>query len=150
MNLQIQKILAAKVAKVGRDRVSLNPARYEEIKEAITRADIRALIKSDAITIAPVRRPSKHRARARHAQRKKGRQRGHGSRKGAKYAREPHKRAWINKIRLMRSTLQTLKTQGKLEAPAYKDLYAKAKGGFFRDRGHLMFYIESNKLLKAK
>jgi large subunit ribosomal protein L19e len=148
MNLQIQKVLAAKVAKAGLDRVVLNPARYDEIKEAITRADIRALIKSDAIKILPIRRPSKHRARARAAQRKKGRQRGQGTRKGAKYAREPHKRVWINKIRMLRRTLKNLKIQGKLEASTYKDLYAKSKGGFFRDRGHMMFYIESNKLLK--
>jgi len=148
MNTETQKVLAAKVAGVGLGRVSLNPSRYEEIKEAITKADIRDLIKTGAIRILPTRTSSRHRARARQAQRKKGRQRGHGSRTGAKYARAPRKRTWINKIRVLRATLQTLKTQKKLDNGTFKDLYAKAKGGFFRDRGHLMFYIESNKLVK--
>jgi large subunit ribosomal protein L19e len=148
MNTETQKILAAKVAGVGLSRVILDPLRYEDIKEALTKEDIRSLIKQGAIKILPARFPSRHRARARHAQQKKGRQMGHGTRRGSKYARNPRKKQWIIKIRKIRSTLLGLKEKSLLDAKTYRDLYMKAKGGFFRDCSHLKFYMESNKLLK--
>jgi len=150
MNTETQKVLAAKVAGVGLARVVLNPLRYEDIKEALTKDDIRGLIKDGAIKILPISGPSRHRARARHLQQKKGRQMGHGTRKGKKFARNPRKQQWMRKIRKIRSTLLDLKKKGMLETFTYRDLYVKAKGGFFRDRGHVMFYIESNKLLKKQ
>lgn len=148
MNTETQKVLAAKVAGVGLARVVLDPLRYEDIKEALTREDIRALIKQGAIKILPIQGISRHRARARHAQQKKGRQMGHGTRRGSKYARNPRKKQWMIKIRKIRGTLLSLKEKNLLDTKAYRDLYLKAKGGFFRDNGHLMFYMESNKLLK--
>jgi len=150
MNTETQKVLAAKVAGVGLDRVILDPLRYEDIKEALTKEDVRALIKQGAIKILPVKRPSRHRARARHKQQKKGKQLGHGTRRGSKFARNPRKQQWMIKIRKIRATLSDLKEKNLLDPKVYRDLYLKAKGGFFRDRGHLMFYIESNKLLKVK
>ncbi len=148
MNLSNQRVLAAKVANVGLDKVLLVPERVSEIKDAITKADIRALIKSGAIKILDVRSPSRIRAKTRHAQKLRGRRRGSGKRKGASGARSNKKRKWINKIRLMRGTLKNLKVQGKLSQETYTQIYRRAKGGFFRDRGHMLFYLEQNKLLK--
>jgi len=148
MMLKNQKKLASEVSGAGIDRVRLVPERVSEIKEAITREDIRALIKSGAIIISPSKGTSKARARARHAQRKRGRQRGHGKRKGAQNARMPSKLVWMRKIRLMRQTLQQLRSREKITQPTFKDMYRKAKGGFFRDRGHMLFYLEQNKLMK--
>jgi large subunit ribosomal protein L19e len=150
MNIKNQKILAAKVAGVGIDRVILVPERLNEIKEAITKADIRALIKSGAIKILDAKTPSRARAKKRHAQRLRGRRKGHGKRKGSAKARSPSKTEWIKKIRLMRKTLKNLKAQGKLDKKIFNEIYRKAKGGFFRDKGHLLFYLEQNKLLKTK
>lgn len=149
MNLETQKVLAAKVSGVGLSRVVLNPSRYDDLKEAITKADIRSLIKQGAIKILQLKGPSSYRAKARRAQKKKGRQTGHGTRRGTKFARNPRKRQWINKIRAIRKMLQDLKAKGKIENKVYNDLRAKSKGGFFRDRGHVKFYIESNKLMKG-
>lgn len=148
MQLSLQKRLAAQVAKVSPSRISFDPARLADIKEAITKADIRALIKQDVIKILPAKSPSRVRARARHIQRKKGRQRGHGKRKGAKGARRGKKELWINKIRPQRRLLKGLLEGQKITKQTYKKIYKKAKGGFFRDRGHLLFYLKQNKLLK--
>jgi large subunit ribosomal protein L19e len=148
MDLSNQKILAAKVAGVGLARIMLVPERVSEIKDAITKADIRALIKSGAIKISDARTPSRIRAKIRHAQKLRGRRKGHGKRKGGARARVPSKRQWINKIRLMRGTLKNLKVQGKLSQETYTQIYRRAKGGFFRDRGHMLFYLEQNKLMK--
>jgi len=146
--LKNQKKLAAEVANVGIDRVRLVPERASEIKDAITKADIRMLIKSGAIIIVPSYSPSRVRARARQQQKKRGRRRGAGLKKGAKGARTPSKLAWMRKIRLLRSTLRTLLDKEKITHDTYRELYKKSKGGFFRDRGHLLFYLEQNKLMK--
>ena len=148
MNLRNQKIIAAKVAGVGTGRVILVPERASEIKDAITKADIYALIKSGAIKILNVKSPSRVRAKARHAQKLRGRRRGSGKRKGAQGARSNSKREWINKIRLIRKTLQSLRASGKLSQETYTLMYRRAKGGFFRNKGHMLIYMEQNKLMK--
>ena len=44
MKLDKKKTIAARVLNVGKDRVWFNPERLQEIKEAITRQDIKDLI----------------------------------------------------------------------------------------------------------
>ena len=44
VNLTLQKRLAADLLKVGRTRVWLDPEKMDDIKNAITRADVRKLI----------------------------------------------------------------------------------------------------------
>ncbi|MCX6775169.1 MAG: 50S ribosomal protein L19e [DPANN group archaeon] len=148
MNISNQKRLAAKVAHAGTERIILVPERVGEIKDAITKADIRTLIKSGAIRILPTRSPSRIRAKIRNAQKKRGRQRGPGARKGGQSARMPHKLVWIRKIRLMRATLKHLKSTNMVTPQVYNDIYRKAKGNFFRDKGHMLFYLKQNKLMK--
>ncbi len=146
MNLRLQKRLAAKVANVGLARVIIQPTRVGDVKEAITKADIKALIRDGAIVVMPEKRPSGLRARLRHKQQKKGKQRGQGTRRGTLKARLGH--VWPQKIRAMRALLQNFKAKGEITNKIYRDLYGKTKGGFFRDRGHITFYVKQNKLLK--
>ena len=147
-NLNKQKILAGKVAGVGKDKIKIDSSMAEEIKEAITKEDIRSLIAEGAIEVVKDVGISRHRARKRHIQRKKGRQRGQGKREGKVCARYPSKLKWMNKIRSIRVVLKELKTTGKVTLANYRDLYRKAKGGFFRDRGHLEIYLKQNKMVK--
>lgn len=51
MNLRSKKNLAAKTFDVGKKRISIINSRKEEIKEAITKQDIRDLFESGAIII---------------------------------------------------------------------------------------------------
>ena len=148
MKLNMQKTLASKVAKVGVGRIKIDPANAEQVKEAITKADIRDLIDQDVIEIKPLVRNSKARARARAAAKKKGRQRGAGSKVGRMTARTPPKKAWINRIRLQRKIIKSFKDSGRLSTGDWKVLYRRAKGGFFRNKRHLLQVIEQGKLLK--
>ena len=147
MKLKIQKKLAAKIFKGSIKRVRFDEGRLSEIKEAITKYDIKALIADHAITQIPKRGVSRGRARDAHVQKTKGRHRGQGSRKGKKTARSPAKRNWINKIRLMRVFLSELKEKGLITNATFRELYLKSKGGFFRSRRHLKIYITENKLV---
>ena len=150
MKLDMQKTLASKVAKVGTGRIKIDPANAEQVKEAITKADIRDLIDQDVIKVMPLVRNSKARARARAAAKKKGRQRGAGSKVGRATARSPPKKEWINRIRLQRKIIKSFKDSGRLSTGDWKTLYYRAKGGFFRNKRHLLQTLEQGKLLKEK
>jgi len=146
MNLKLQKELSAKAYGVGKARVKIDPTQSEEIKDAITRADIKGLVDSGAIKILQKKDTSRHRARARKEKRKKGRARGHGRRRGPATARTPPKTTWINRVRLQRATISRLKKAGSMTTSTHRELYLKAKGGFFRNRKHLLQYINQHKL----
>ncbi|MEK6973894.1 MAG: 50S ribosomal protein L19e [Nanoarchaeota archaeon] len=150
MNLKTQKRLAAQLLNVGRTRVYFDPEKLEEIKEAITKSDLRSLIKRGIIKKKPQTGISKFRARKRSLQRKKGRQQGIGTRKGKRTSRLSRKREWINKIRSQRYLLFNLKSKDRISKETFKTIYKKSKGGFFRSKSHIMLYLNENKLLINK
>ncbi len=147
MKLNNQKRLAGQIFKGSKKRVRFDESRLSDIKEAITKYDIKALIEDGAITEIKKRGVSRGRARDRQVQRSKGRQRGQGSRKGKKTARLPQKFDWIQRIRLQREFLRELKEKELITNKIFRDLYMKAKGGFFRSKRHLKIYITENKLV---
>jgi len=148
VNLRSQRRMAADILKCGVHRVWIDPERMDEVARAQTKDDIRRLIKEGVIRKKPIKGQSRVRARKRHEQRKKGRQRGPGRRKGAKGARMPRKRQWIQRIRAIRRELRRLRDEGKIDRSTYRKLYMMAKGGYFRDRSHLLMYIEEHDLWK--
>ncbi len=148
MKTKTQKNIAAKVSKRSRKKIKLDITRFEDIKEAITRADIRALIKSGAIGVKKAKGVSRARAKKNQKQKVLGRRKGHGSRKGTANARLKNKEKWMSKIRLQRAFLKELKSKNKLTKEVYKDLYRKAKGGFFRSKRHIKIYITEHNLVK--
>ena len=48
----------------------------------------------------------------------------------------------------LRSLLKLFKDEGRLEVKTHRDLYRKSKGNFFRNKKHMMLYIDQNNLLK--
>lgn len=139
-SLKMQRRLASELLKTGKNKIVFNEEMLEEVQEAITREDIRVLIKKGAIKAKPKKGVSRARARKTHEQRKKGRRKGQGKRKGRKNARTPKKRAWINKIRPQRALLQMLKKKGRINNTQFRKLYRLTKAGFFRSRRHLKLY----------
>ncbi len=150
MKLDSRKRIIASMYKIGKKRVTFDPSRLEEIKESITKRDLRSLIKDDAIKISPKRGVSRVRARKRAEQKRKGRQQGVGSRKGKRTARLPRKRAWMTRIRVQRAFLKLLKEKGHLNPHNYRNLYKMAKSGSFRSKRHIQQYISENKLATEK
>ena len=148
MKIKIQKRLAAQVLKCSESNVRLDPDRLEEIKEAITKADIKSLIKDKAIIGKKRIGTSKYRIRKNQAQKSKGRRKGHGSRKSGVNARISKKRRWANHIRTQRSYLQNLRDKDAIDRSGYRSLYMKSKGGFFRSKRHLKIYMEENGFIK--
>ena len=95
MQLKIQKRLAAQILKTSQKNIWLDENRLEEIKESITKNDIKSLIKDKAIKGRQIMGISRYRARARKIQKMKGRRSGAGSKKGGKYARLSRKTSWM-------------------------------------------------------
>ncbi len=147
--MKLQKRLAAQVLECSPKRVVFDENKLDEIKEAITKADIRKLIAAGSIIVLQKKGISQGRSKQRKLQKSKGRLRGHGSRKGRTGARgETPKRRWINKVRLQRRFASTLKNSNAIDKQIYKDLYRKIKGGFFRSKRHIELYLEEQGAVK--
>jgi large subunit ribosomal protein L19e len=138
--LTLQRRIAAKILKVGENRVWLDPSKTEEIKKAVTRADVRKLIEKKIIKALPkeLKKPKE----------KKEKKRGPGSKKGGKYSKLGRKRRWIMTVRPLRKMLKELRDSGKIDRKTYRELYLKVKGGMFRSRAHLKTYLEQRGILK--
>ena len=101
-DLRNQRRMAATLLKSGKNRVWMDYDRADEIAKAVTRQDVAILINGGAIKSNQIKGISSKRKNYIKKQKEKGRRRGHGSRKGAKYARRPRKDRWINTIRPIR------------------------------------------------
>ena len=142
-DLKNQRRMAAQLLKCGVNRVWMDPDRINEIEKAVTKSDIRVLINGKAIKAKQKKGISKGRKRFVMRQKKKGRRKGAGSRKGAKYARLPKKEKWIKTIRPLRALLRQLRDEEKISRSVYRKYYRKAKGGEFRSRHHLKTHLQS-------
>lgn len=147
MNTSSQKRIAAQVLKCGTSRVRLKDS--QEVEDALTRQDVRDLVQKGEIYKEQKKGTSRFAARRRLSQKKKGRMRGMGKRKGTAGARKDSKTKWIESIRAQRSLIRELRDNGKIEVPVYRMLYTRVKGGFFRNRSHLMMYLKEHEMLKG-
>lgn len=150
MKLAVQKRLAADILKCSPKRIRLAPDRLQDMKEAITKADIRGLINDGLIIKMPEKGVSRARAKHRADQRRKGLQRGPGKRKGKITAIVPRKMSWMAKIRAQRAFITMLREKELIDAQGYKNLYRKAKGGFFRNIRHIKIYMQEHNLVVKK
>ena len=150
MKLTLQKRLAARVFKGSKDRVWFDQSHLNDIKDAITKEDIRSLIAQGIIREKPKNITSRFRARKLQTKKSKGLRRGHGSRKGRFTARLPRKSTWITRIRVQRKFIRELFDQQIISKQTYKDFYRKAKGGFFRSRRHIKLFLNDNNLALKK
>lgn len=143
-DLSMQRRMAAEILGVGASRIWIDPGRLEDVSSAITREEVKKLIKEGVIQVKPICSPSRARWRERHLEKKKGRHRGHGRRKGAKNARRERKEEWMNRIRKMRKYLRFLREQGVIDRKTYRKLYLWAKGGMFPTFRSLQRWLEEH------
>lgn len=131
MKLDVKKQLAARTLGVGLGRIKFDINRLEEIKEAITKQDIKDLHSTGAIIIKE----------------KSGRQ---TKQKRKTRKREGKKRLKVNKrkqeyviiTRKLRRYIKELKTQGKLDKEKYLELRKKIKMKEFKSKRHIKEHIK--------
>lgn len=142
-----KKRLAGKILKVSPHKVRFIADALEDIKKAITRSDIRGLIAIKKIVKSKSKGQSKARARKIATQKRKGRQKGRGSKKGSKHSVVSRKEKWMAKVRVQRRFLKELRDKKLLLPKNYGMLYAKSKGGYFRNKRHIKLYITEHHLI---
>jgi large subunit ribosomal protein L19e len=130
MNLQKKKTLAAKTLNVGRERILFNTERIAEIKEAITRQDIRDLYENKSILIKNVH--------GRRTKVKRNTRRRFGS---IKKKVDQSKQDYVILTRKLRNYLNELRKQNKLSTEQFKKLRTQLKTGMYRSKGHIKEYI---------
>ncbi|MBL7059171.1 hypothetical protein ISS08_01845 [Candidatus Pacearchaeota archaeon] len=130
MNLGKKKALATRTLKVGKGRILFVKSRLNEIKEAITRQDIKDLHEEGAILIKEKSGRSKVEKRTR--------KRGPGKIKKNVNTR---KRDYVIMTRKLRSYVAEMKKQGLLSPEEIVDIRKKIRNKIFRSKRHLKEYI---------
>jgi large subunit ribosomal protein L19e len=133
MTLATIRRLAADILGVGERKVKMDPTRVKEVDKALTRADVKNLIKSKVISKAPIRGRRKKVAKKR---------RGPGSKKGAMGARAAHKEMWMAKVRAQRNLLKQLMVDGALPKEHKRKIYGRIKSGLFKSKRAFLTYLK--------
>ncbi|MGQ9721211.1 MAG: 50S ribosomal protein L19e [Candidatus Jordarchaeum sp.] len=148
MNLRTQRKMAAKILKVGENKVWVDPENVDNVSMAIRKEDIRALIKNKAIRAKDTVGASRGRARRLAKKKRKGQRRGEGKLRGKKYSRISRKELWMKKIRPIRKLLKELRARRAITPTVHRKLYLMTKGGAFRNVAHVKSYIKEQKLAR--
>lgn len=129
--LALQKRLAAKVLGVGINKVWFDPTRINEIKEAITKADIEILVKEGAINKKSKKGIKRRAGKKRELRKRKGRRRKAGKKK--KFLKKK-KENYVNRIRKLRSYIKELKKKKIIDNKQSAILRKLAKAGIIESK----------------
>lgn len=129
-----KKELVAKTLGVGKGRIKFVKIRLDEIKDAITKQDIRDLILSGAIIVKPIK--------GRKTNVKRRNRRGQGK---VKKKVNKRKEEYVKITRKLRKHVKGLKTQGKITREEEKQLRKEIRNKSFKSKSNLMLQIGENK-----
>ncbi len=129
-----KKELAAKTLKVGKARIKFVHARLDEIKEAITKQDIRDLVASGAIIIKPIK--------GRLSNTKRKNKKGPGK---VRKKLKKRKQTYVKITRKLRKHVKLLKKQGVLSREQSLEIRKQIKNKAFKSKANLKLSIEGMK-----
>ena len=131
MKLDKKKLLASKTLKVGKNRIILSEERLDEIKEAITKQDIKELKATGAIKVKEVK--GRKKVKKRKTKRKAGK---------IKKKINKRKQQYVKITRKLRSYIKELKNQGKIKNEEYKELRKIIRARDFKSKAQLKEYLK--------
>jgi ribosomal protein L19E len=132
MRLDRKKELAAKSLGVGKNKIVFNTEGLDEIKEAITKQDIKDLYTEGIISIRPVE--------GRKKVKKRKTRRGPGK---IKKKVNKRKQVYVKITRKLREYIKSLKSNSVIERELYKDLRKKIRMRFFKSKANLKEYLNN-------
>lgn len=139
MKLDKKKELAARTLKIGKERIAFASSRLEEIKEAITKQDIRELKKEGAILI----KEKKGRKKIIRKKKKKGPGK-------IKIRVKKRKQEYVKITRKLREYIKNMKKQGMISKDIEKDIRNKIRNRKFSSLSSLREYIKNTGGLSDK
>lgn len=131
MNLRNKKNLAVRALGIGKERIVFLESRKDEIKEAITKQDIRDLIAGGAILVKSVK------GRKKIKKKKKGKGPGNVRKKVNK-----RKQEYVIMTRKLRGYGKEMESQGKINKEDLKEIRKRIRNRAFKSKAHLKNYIE--------
>jgi len=142
--------VAAKILKVGENRVKIKPDEVAKAAQALTADDVRQLIRDGTVWCDRVKGVPRIRAKLKHTKKKSGKRWGSGSRRGGKNSRISAKSKWMSRVRSQRRVLRELRDTKRLKDGTYRDAYLMVKGNAFRSMGAMLAHLKEVKWLKAE
>lgn len=141
MSIKLTKRIAADIMGRGLSSVRIKEGATAEAQKAITRADVRELVKNGSIYAIKEKENLSLHSQMLREKRMKGRRRGQGKRRGSIKARGamPYKQ----KIRAQRRVLAELKGSKEIDNITFKKFYALVKGGIFPSKQSLLFRLKT-------
>lgn len=139
MTLADKKELAKKTFNVGKERIVFVRERLSEIKEAITKQDLRDLLASGAIKIKDIK--------GRKLNVKRKNRRGSGK---IKLKVNKRKQEYVIITRKLRSYVSELKKQGRLSPEEATEIRKRIRNRAFKSKANLRTYIEGLRKWKWK
>jgi large subunit ribosomal protein L19e len=130
MDLNKKKELAARTLKVGKQRIFFVPSRLEEIKEAMTKQDIRDLHKEKVILVKEIK--------GRRTRKKKKNKKGDGNKKKNVNRK---KETYMALTRKLRKYLKDLRSQGKISKEESKEIRKKIRNRIYKNKAHLKMLL---------
>lgn len=129
MNLKKKKELASRALKVGKERILFVKSRLDDIKEAITKQDIKDLVQDKAIKVKEVKGRTKVRKKA---------SRSTGNiRKKVK----TRKQDYVKLTRKLRAYVKQLAGFGELSKEDVSEIRKKIRNKDFRSKANLKEYL---------
>ena len=132
MNLSKKKDLAVKTLGIGRKRITFNKERLDEIKEAITKQDIRDLVKEKAISLREIK--GKRKIVKRKSRRRAG---------SIKQKVNTRKKDYMAITRKLRAFIQELKKHETITLEQYKTLRKEIRSKNFKSKAALKERLKS-------
>ncbi len=130
MNLSKKKLLAVRTLKIGKERIMFMQSRLNEIKEAITKQDIRDLVKEGAITIKEIK------GRTKNKKRKVRRSTGNIRKKI-----NTRKKDYVALTKKLRTYVEYLVNSGKISKDERKELRKRIRNKDFRSKANLKEHL---------
>ena len=130
MKLDKKKELAKRTLKVGKERIVFVESRLEDIKEAITKQDIRNLHEEKAILIKEIK--------GRKKVKKSKKKRGIGK---VKKKVNKRKQKYVIMTRKLRKYVLEMKKLGKISKEEKEDIRKKIRNKAYKSKSHLKTYI---------
>jgi large subunit ribosomal protein L19e len=139
MKLESKKDLVARALNVGKNRIVFNTARLSELKEAITKQDIRDLKESGAIHIREIR--------GRKTKIKRKTRKRYGS---VKKKVKGGKKEYVRITRKLRSYSDYLRKTKQISQENYLELRKEIRASAFKSLAHLKERISQFETIKTK
>lgn len=143
MSINLTRRIAAELLNRGESAIRIKPTAVADAKKAITREDVRELIKTGNVYALKEKSNLSLYSKILREKRNKGRKRGRGRRKGTSKARGATI-AYEKKVRGQRRVLAALKKDNTITNVQYKRFYALVKGGNFMTKASLLGHIRAH------